>query len=137
MHRHREGRSAIGYATTVIGGLLAAATLASAQLSAPTLTNSSNPDELVPGTPSAPSRERESVVDVVSTPDGAFTTRYTSLVTVDGDGAGASAGVESLASDYQIDFTVTVPGAYLLSVDTVFSGDMHLVNDGAGSASAD
>ena len=119
------------------GWLLSAAVpMASAQLSLPTLTNSSNPDELVPGTASTPSRERESFLDLVSTPSGAFTTRYISLVTVDGDGAGASAGVESISSDYQIDFTATAPGAYTLTVSTSLSGDMNLVNDG-GSATAD
>jgi hypothetical protein len=109
---------------------------ASAQLSLPTLTNSSNPDEVVAGTASTPSRERESFLDLVSTPSGAFTTRYISLVTVDGDGAGASAGVESISSDYQVDFTATAPGAYTLTVSTSLSGDMNLVNDG-GSGTAD
>lgn len=122
----------------MLAGLgLSIAVPARAQLSVPTLTNSSNPNEVVPGTASTPSRERQSFVEVdISSPAAAFTTRYTSLVTVDGDGAGASAGVESLASDYQIDFTVTVPGAYTLTVNTSISGDMHLVNDGA-SATAD
>jgi len=117
--------------------LLAAPPLVSAQLSFPTLTNSSNPDELVPGTVGVtPSRERESFVDVISSPAGSFTTQYTSLITVDGDGGTASAGVESIASDYQVDFTATAPGAYTLTVTTSLSGDMNLVNDGT-SASAD
>jgi hypothetical protein len=120
----------------VAGFVLAAAPASLAQLSAPSLTNSSNPNELVPGTASTPSRERESLLSIVSTPSGAFTTQYTSLVTTDGDGAGASAGLESIASDYQVDFTVTAPGAYRIQVDTSISGDMHLVNDG-GSGSAD
>jgi hypothetical protein len=135
----RVGRVSIS--VTSFGAVAAAFMLAVvspslAQLSAPALTNSSNPNELVPGTASTPSRERESLLSIVSTPSGAFTTQYTSLVTVDGDGAGASAGVESIASDYQLDFTVTAPGAYRLQIDTSISGDMHLVNDG-GSASAD
>jgi hypothetical protein len=119
----------------VTGVVLATPPSASAQLSFPSLTNSSNPDELVPGTASTPSRERESFVDVISSPAGSFTTQYTSLITVDGD-AGASAGVESIASDYEIDFSATAPGAYILTVTTSLSGDMNLVNDGT-SATAD
>ncbi len=49
-----------------LGLLLAAAPAANAQLSFPSLTNSSNPDEAVPGTASTASRERESFVDVIS-----------------------------------------------------------------------
>jgi hypothetical protein len=129
--------STVSLAILGLAGLLLVVAPATAQLSVPALTNSSNPNELVPGTASTPSRERESLLSLVSTsPSGAFTTQYTSLVTVDGDGAGASAGVESLASDYQLDFTVTAPGAYRLTVDTSISGDMHLVNDG-GSATSD
>jgi hypothetical protein len=121
----------------VVGSLLAMPPQVSAQLSFPSLTNSSNPDETIAGTATTPSRERLSFVDVVSSPAGSFTTQYSSLVTVDGDGAGASPGVESLASDYEIDFTATAPGAYILTVTTSLSGDMNLVNDGATSASAD
>lgn len=118
------------------GVLLAGVQNARAQLSFPTLTNSSNPDETVAGTPTAPSRERKSFLEVLSSPAGSFVTRYSSLITTDGDGAGAGAGVESIGSDYQLDFTATAPGAYILTVNTSISGDMHLVNDGS-SASAD
>jgi hypothetical protein len=123
----------------LLAGLIAGAIVAAparAQLSFPTLTNGSNADETVAGTPSAASRERKSFVDVVSSPAGSFTTQYTSLITVDSDGAGAGSGVESIGSDYQIDFTATAPGAYVLTINTSVSGDMHLVNDGS-SASAD
>ena len=129
-------RSPIGLIALAVGLVLAAGLPVRAQLSSPTLTNSSNPNELVPGTVSTPSRERQSFVEVLSTPSGAFTTRYTSLISVDGDGAGAGAGIESIASDYQVDFTAMAPGAYELSVTTSLSGDLHLVNDG-GSATAD
>jgi hypothetical protein len=123
---------AIAAATT----LVLSAAPGGAQLSTPTFTNSSNPDETVLGTATTPSRERESFVDLISSPAGSFAARYISLVTVDGAGASAGAGVESLASDYEIDFTATAPGAYTLSITTSLSGDMHLVNDG-GSATAD
>jgi len=132
----RRGSFSIAICTAIAVFVLAVAPPVLAQLSVPSLTNSSNPNELVAGTASTPSRERESLLSIVSTPAGAFTTQYTSLVTTDGDGAGASAGLESIASDYQVDFTVTAPGAYRIQVDTSISGDMHLVNDGA-SASAD
>ena len=123
----------LGIAT---GGPLATPPIASAQLSFPSRTNSSNADETVAGTASAASRERLSDLDVLSSTAGAFTTQYTSLISADSDGAGAGAGVESIGSDYQIDFTATAPGAYTLTITTSISGDMHLVNDGSG-ASAD
>ena len=136
MHTRRYGRPLIGLVALVAGMVVAAVPSARAQLSTPSLTNSSNANELVAGTASTASRERESFVEVLSTPSGAFTTRYSSLVTVDSDGAGAGSGVESIGSDYQVDFTATAPGAYILTVTTSISGDMHLVNDGS-SASAD
>jgi hypothetical protein len=116
---------------------LTAARAGAQALSHPTLVNNSNPDETVPGTASTPSRERESEVDILSSSSGAFVTRYFSLVTTDGDGAGASAGSETLASDYEIDFTVTAPGAYQLTVATQLSGDMNLVNDSPHGGAAD
>src|SRR6185436_9658991 len=125
-----------GIAIVAAATVLLWAASSRAQLSTPTFTNSSNPDETVTGTASSPSRERESFVDLLSSPSGSFTTRYISLVTVDGDGAGAGAGVESISSDYQVDFTATAPGAYTLTVSTSLSGDMNLVNDG-GSGTAD
>jgi hypothetical protein len=118
--------------------LVVAPTSVSAQLSVPpALTNSSNTGEAVAGTASTASRERQSLVELPSSPTGSFfTTRYTSVVTTDSDGAGAGAGVESMSSDYQIDFTATAPGAYVLTVSTSVAGDLHLVNDGS-SATAD
>src|SRR5689334_3129410 len=117
--------------------LLVVPTIASAQLSAPSLTNSSNGNESVAGTPAAASRERLSSLGLASSPTGSFiATHYTSLVSTDSDGAGAGSGVESIGSDYSIDFTATAPGAYTLTITTSISGDMHLVNDGT-SASAD
>jgi len=120
----------------VTGGLLATPPIASAQLSAPSLNNSSNGNETVAGSASAASRERLSSLSQISSPAGAFTTQYTSLISTDSDGGGAGSGVESIGSDYQIDFTATAPGAYTLTITTSISGDMHLVNDGT-SASAD
>ncbi len=120
----------------IAAGFLGGAPLVGAQtLSAPALTNNSNPDETVAGTASAASRERKSFLEVLSTPSGAFVTRYSSLISTDSDGA-EGAGLESINSDYQLDFTATAPGAYILNVTTSISGDMHLVNDGS-SASAD
>ena len=66
----------------------------------------------------------------VSSAAGAFTTRFTSLVTADSDGAGAAPASSRWLADYQIDFTVTAPGRLRLTVDTRSAGDMHLVNDG-------
>jgi hypothetical protein len=110
---------------------------AGAQLSLPTFTNSSSADEAVAGTATTPSHERETNVELLSSPAGAFTTRFSSLVSDDGDSPTSAAGLEFLAADYEIDFTATAPGAYRLTVQTTASGDMHLVNDGTGSASAD
>jgi hypothetical protein len=116
-------------------GLLA--TSAGAQLSLPTFVNNSNPDELFSGSATNPSFERESATELVSSAGGAFITRYSSLVTVDGDGASAAGGGESLFSDYTISFTATAPGAYRLTIDTHLSGDMHLVSDSTHGASVD
>ena len=117
--------------------LAAAAVVGAQSLSTPTFTNSSNPDELVPGTATTPSRERETSVSFVSSSSGAFTSHFISLVTVDSDGASASSGVESVSADYTMGFTVTAPGAYVLTVDTHLTGDLNLVNDGPSGASAD
>jgi len=125
-------------AAGLVAGLLGSTPPASAQLSLPTFTNNSNPNETVAGTATTPSRERQSATSLASSsPGSAFVTRYTSLVTTDSDGASASAGIESMSSDYTIDFTVTAPGAYLVTVDTHLSGDFNLVNDGASGATAD
>jgi hypothetical protein len=136
---NRQDRVSLVVLAAVAGLVLAPASPSLAQLiTSPTLTNSSNADESVAGTASAPSRERKSFLEVLSSsPSGGFVTRYSSQLSVDGDGAGAGSGVESLSSDYQLDFTATAPGAYILTVTTGLSGDMHLVNDGPNSASAD
>ncbi len=106
-------------------------------LSTPMLTNNSNPNELFLGSSTVPSFERESTPGLLSSPAGSFVTRFTALVTADGDG-GPGAGLgESLFADYQIDFTATAPGAYRLTVDTALRGDLHLVNDGPSGGTAD
>src|SRR5262249_43072473 len=69
--------------------------------SLPTFITSSSANEAVAGTPTPPSHERETDVELVSSPAGAFTTRFSSLVTDDGDGAGSAAGLEFLAADYE------------------------------------
>ena len=99
----------------------------------PTLTNRATP-EVVGSPPARVGSGRAS--STISSPAGSFTTQYTSLVSTDSDGAGAGSGVESIGSDYQVDFMATAPGAYVLTITTSISGDMHLVNDGS-SASAD
>jgi hypothetical protein len=109
---------------------------AGAQLSLPTFTNLSNPDELSAGSASNASFERESSVSKISSVSGAFTSRYISLVTTDADGT-AAGHVEALTSDYEIDFSATAPGAYVLTVDTSISGDLNLVNDSTHGAQAD
>jgi len=133
-------RNLIGTAVAVMGLIGWAAISPSpsrAQLSLPTFINSSSANEAVAGTPTTPSRERQTNVELLSSPMGAFTTRFSSLVTDDGDGGSSAAGLEFLAADYEIDFSATAPGAYRLSVTTSISGDLHLVNDGTGSATAD
>src|SRR5262249_43420960 len=94
MSRRKTRRSqGVGLCAATL--VLAAAAAVSAQsLSAPTFTNNSNPDEIVAGTATTPSRERETAVNFTSSSSGAFTTHFTSLVTTDSDGASASAGVE-------------------------------------------
>src|SRR5581483_6646372 len=133
-------RNLIGTAVAVmwlIGWAAISPSPSRAQLSLPTFINSSSANEAVAGTPTTPSRERQTNVELLSSPMGAFTTRFSSLVTDDGDGGSSAAGLEFLAADYEIDFSATAPGAYRLSVTTSISGDLHLVNDGTGSATAD
>ena len=134
------GRNVIGTVISVVGlvgWVVISPPPAGAQLSLPSFVNSSSANEAVAGTPTTPSRERQTNVELLSSPMGAFTTRFTSLVTDDGDGGSSAAGLEFLAADYEIDFSATAPGAYRLTVTTSMSGDLHLVNDGTGSATAD
>ena len=132
--RVRVRRGGFCAATVFLG---AAAAAWGQSLSTPTFVNNSNPDELSLGTASVPSFERETAPGVVSSVAGSFVTRFTALVTADGDG-GPGAGLgESLFADYQIAFDATAPGAYRLTVDTALRGDLHLVNDSASGGSAD
>jgi hypothetical protein len=118
----------------LLGGLSAGAQT----LSTPTLTNNSDPNDLFLGTSSVPSRERETGGTVLSSsPAGSFLTRFTALVTSDGDGGPGGAGGLFLSADYDLGFTATAPGAYRLTVATVLRGDLNLVNDSASGASAD
>jgi hypothetical protein len=118
--------------------LLTAAAVASGQsLSTPTFVDNSNPPELFLGSAANASFERESTVQQVSSPMGAFTTRYFSLITTDADGAGSAGALEPQASDYTINFSVSAPGAYQLLVDTRLTGDLNLNNDGTNGAQAD
>jgi hypothetical protein len=135
----RTGRPRGGF-RGVCGALitLGAAAVAWGQvLSTPTFTNSSNPNELSAGSASVPSFERETGVGIVSSAGGGFVTRFTALVTADGDG-GPGAGLgESLFADNQVLFTATAPGAYRLTIETAMRGDLHLVADGANGGTAD
>jgi hypothetical protein len=120
-------------ATLILGG----AATAAAQLSTPTFVNNSNPNQLSAGSATVPSFERETDVGLQSSAGGGFVTRFTALVTADGDGGPGVGLAESLFVDYEIDFTATAPGAYRLTVDTLLKGDLNLINDGANGGSAD
>lgn len=129
------GRPGVAVWATVLA--LVTASAVRAQLSTPTFADNSNPAELFLGSATVPSFERETSVGVVSSAGGAFVTRFTALVTADGDGAAGVGLAESLFVDYEIAFSATAPGAYRLTVDTSLAGDLNLVNDGANGASAD
>ncbi len=121
-----------------LGVVLANALPALAQtLSAPTLTNNSDANEISLGTSSLPSRERQTSGAVLSSASGSFLSRFAALTTADGDGGPGGPGVQSLVADYQLSFTAAAPGAYRLTVATQLRGDLNLVNDSAGGASAD
>src|SRR5262245_11008593 len=79
----RSTRSARLLAATLV---LAGGTTAAAQLSTPTFVNNSNPDQLSAGSAAVPSFERETTVGLASSAGGGFVTRFTALVTADGDG---------------------------------------------------
>lgn len=126
-------RGGLGAAVLVLG----ATATAWGQLSTPTFVNNSNPDQLFAGSATVPSFERETTVQVVSSAGGAFVTRFTALVTADGDGGPGVGLGESLFADYEVDFTASAPGAYRLTVVTQLTGDLHLVNDGPSGGTAD
>ena len=108
-----------------------AVTTANAQITGVTaLKNVANTADVFVGPPAYTSYEVESGVGVTAATATSFTSRYTGLVTIDpgilGPGPG---GVIVLASDYDVDFSVTAPGAYRLTVATRRTGDLHLIED--------
>ena len=107
--------------------LLAVAVPARAQLSAPSLSNSSSADENSNGANN--SWDRQSAVAQLSSTASSFAVRYKATVSSD-SGAFGSDKTESLVSDYTITFTVTAPGAYYLDVATQLLGQLDVVYDG-------
>jgi hypothetical protein len=81
------------------------------------------------------SYQRTSSVGVLSNNGVVAQVRYAEAVGVD---AGAfDSGSDTLASDYNINFTVTAPGAYDLNITTSLNGAFTIVDDGDGPGTAD
>lgn len=80
-------------------------------------------------------RERRTVVGILLNTGTVARVRYQAVVAADA-GAFSSASI-SQDSDYNVNFTVTAPGAYDLNVTTSLNGAFTIVDDGDGSANAD
>ncbi len=74
------------------------------------------------------SYQRKTTVEVVAQSGTSFTTRYAEIVGADTDLI-LDRSV-SQTTDYTVEFTVTAPGAYYLTVDTLLRGAFTLVDDG-------
>jgi hypothetical protein len=79
--------------------------------------------------------QRTTTVTVLSNTGTLARVRYAEVV---GDDAGAfSSDTETQASDYNVNFTVTAPGAYDLNITTSLNGAFTIVDDGDGPGTAD
>src|SRR4030095_16676057 len=139
-HRQR-GTRMTGARGRMIGiGLAALVLLAAAPVGAQSISGVSavknagnNPDNFQDGL--TLSFQRTSTVAVTANTGLVARVRYAEVVGVD---AGAfDGGSDTLASDYNINFTVTAPGAYDLNVTTSLNGAFTIVDDGDGPGTAD
>ncbi len=77
--------------------------------------------------------ERKTTVAIQGSAPSSFTTRYAEGIGVD---TGDQTHSLTQNSSYAIQFTVTSPTTYFVTVDTKLQGDLNLKDDSAGSASA-
>jgi cysteine-rich repeat protein len=112
--------------------LLGASTAWAQSVSISSISDSSNGDQLVSGNPSY---QRKHTI-ATSSNSTSFNVHYSAVVATDTDATGFDKTL-SLQSDYTINFNVTAPGAYDLTVNTSESGAFTLVDDGSVDAGAD
>jgi hypothetical protein len=125
---------------TIGAGLAALVLLTAATAGAQSITGLSavknagnNPDNFQDGL--TLSFQRSSTVGVLSNNGIVARVRYAEVVGVD---AGAfDGGSDTLASDYNVNFGVTAPGAYDLNITTSLNGAFTIVDDGDGPGTAD
>ena len=101
------------------------------------LNGSNSNDRLTTGTDVS---QRKTQVAITSSTATQFTTRYAEIVGADKDSVTPSSTSESANTNYTIQFDVTAPGGYFLTVQTLLNGAFTLVDDGNGgngSATAD
>lgn len=125
-------RAVRGFCLGVLS-LLVLAGQASAQLSAPSLSNSSTGNELVNGLFDNPTYERESSTQNVGVPNGTtFTTRYFGLVSAD-CGPACGPKTESMTTNYTVSWNVTAPNLYRVQIDTRRTAGLTCVDEGTGN----
>jgi hypothetical protein len=83
-----------------------------------------------------PGFQRGSATSIESSSTTAFETRYAWVNGTDTDNILNGDQTSVMTSDYKVQFSVTVPGAYDLLVTTERNAGFNLVNDGAGSSAA-
>jgi cysteine-rich repeat protein len=94
-----------------------------------------SPDQLMTGDDAY---QNKTTVTIQSSSATGFTARYAETVGADIDSAPPSMRSNSQNTDYTIQFDVTAPGGYYLTVETLLSGAFTLVDDGSnGSAAAE
>ena len=119
-YRHRRA-VALTFAITTL------ASVASAQLSTPGLTNSSTANGNSNGLNN--SWDRQSLLSQLSAGAGSFQVRYSSQLSCDSGAFGAN-DTQSLTSDYTISFTATATVGYFLDVSTRRTGGVDVRYDG-------
>jgi len=77
--------------------------------------------------------ERKTAVAVQGTTASTLSTRYSEGIGVD---TGTQSQSLSQASSYTVQFTVTSPSTYFITVETRRAGDLNLKDDGSGGATA-
>src|SRR5258706_10611487 len=125
---HWMWRSGVGLGLTVALVAFTSPAVAQTLTSVSAVKNAGNSgDEFSDGL--LESYQRQTTVVVVSSSTTFFRVRYQEIVAAD-VGVGGSDKTESQNTDYQVNFNVTVPGAYRLNIATSVKGAFTVVDDG-------
>ncbi|MFN8640884.1 MAG: hypothetical protein U0802_04200 [Candidatus Binatia bacterium] len=123
----------VGIIGLVVALAAGAAAPAAAQLGAPSLTNASSATE---SAGSGCKYARRSSVATTGSSPSSFSTRYIATVAADNDSpflGTCSQRIETLATNYTVNFTATAPRLYRLTVATTRNGDINTRDDGGGA----